>query len=191
MLVSPLRLVLDRQSAASKRPNRPWLKRVSQIAVLVGSPASLSCCGASPHHRFSPVYSSACSCIDNRLTGSTTFRGNTAYWGGAIYSGDIFTLDDDPPLTTTTYPDDAVFIDNSAEVRRAAWILRCETDEEPYPQRRQYSAHAVSSSAPMAPQPSREFKTHCYTLASRVLFLDGHAGASETIAQELGVDSLC
>lgn len=51
-----------------------------------------------------------------RLTGSTTFTGNEAYEdGGAIYND---REDDDPVVTTTTYPSDTVFEGNEADVRR-------------------------------------------------------------------------
>ena len=43
--------------------------------------------------------------------GSTTFKDNAAYWGGAIYNNG---RDSEP---TTTFPDDTVFVDNRAEVR--------------------------------------------------------------------------
>ncbi|CAM9839196.1 unnamed protein product [Ectocarpus sp. 12 AP-2014] len=48
------------------------------------------------------------------LVGSTTFRENWAHWGGAIYTNDA---DDefDGPASVTTFPDDTVFEDNSAE----------------------------------------------------------------------------
>lgn len=56
-----------------------------------------------------------------RLTGSTTFMGNVAFWGGAIYNtdenGSGFTRGGDLPVSTTTFPDGAIFVENRAEVR--------------------------------------------------------------------------
>ncbi|CAN0419823.1 unnamed protein product, partial [Ectocarpus sp. 12 AP-2014] len=43
------------------------------------------------------------------LMGPTTFRENGAWWGGAIYT------DDGYPASVTTFPDDTVFEDNSAD----------------------------------------------------------------------------
>lgn len=47
--------------------------------------------------------------------GSTNFTGNSAYWGGAIYTDDG-DVEDDEPASTTTLPVDTVFEGNSAEV---------------------------------------------------------------------------
>ena len=46
----------------------------------------------------------------NRLTGTTTFSNNRAYYGGAIY----YRSDS----STVTYPDDTIFDGNTASVRR-------------------------------------------------------------------------
>eukprot|EP00903_Cladosiphon_okamuranus_P012900 g12044.t1 len=43
------------------------------------------------------------------LTGSTTFDENKAYRGGAIFT-------DDDPVATTTFPDDAIFTNNEADI---------------------------------------------------------------------------
>lgn len=50
--------------------------------------------------------------------GSTTFRGNNAFWGGAIYNTeyDGRWAGDDKPVSITTFPDDTVLDDNDAEV---------------------------------------------------------------------------
>ena len=51
-----------------------------------------------------------------RLTGSTTFTGNSAFEdGAAIYNS---RREEDPVVTTTTYPSDTVFEGNNADVRR-------------------------------------------------------------------------
>eukprot|EP00752_Nemacystus_decipiens_P009969 g8891.t1 len=52
------------------------------------------------------------------LTGSTTFKENSAFWGGAIFN------DDDLPLPTTTFPDDTIFVDNEAEFCPESAVLR-------------------------------------------------------------------
>lgn len=57
-----------------------------------------------------------------RLTGSTTFRANRAYWGGAIYNvaaNEEFGL----PAAVTTFPADAVFVDNMADVRKGVMLI--------------------------------------------------------------------
>lgn len=51
-----------------------------------------------------------------RLKGSTTFTDNSAFPEGAAIFNDI--QDDDPAVTTTTYPSDTVFEGNEADVRR-------------------------------------------------------------------------
>eukprot|EP00903_Cladosiphon_okamuranus_P007798 g7547.t1 len=43
------------------------------------------------------------------LMGSTAFKENSAFWGGAIFNSAH------EPVPTTTFPDDTVFVDNSAE----------------------------------------------------------------------------
>ncbi|CAN0459683.1 unnamed protein product [Ectocarpus sp. 12 AP-2014] len=48
------------------------------------------------------------------LTGSTTFRENSAYRGGAIYTSDG-DEENGEPASVTTFPDDTVFEDNTAE----------------------------------------------------------------------------
>ncbi|CAM9677141.1 unnamed protein product [Ectocarpus fasciculatus] len=50
------------------------------------------------------------------LMGSTTFRENAAYEGGAIYTDDGNVADGES-ASVTTFPDDTVFEDNSADVR--------------------------------------------------------------------------
>lgn len=58
----------------------------------------------------------------NRLTGSTTFSENNAWYGGAMYNMEIppSYYDDeeleDYETPVIVYPIDTVFIDNSAEV---------------------------------------------------------------------------
>lgn len=52
-----------------------------------------------------------------RLAGSTTFKGNEAYWGGAVYNSWRV------PQPTTTLPADTVFIDNRAQVRSMSWCV--------------------------------------------------------------------
>ena len=57
-----------------------------------------------------------------RLTGSTTFKENVAYWGGAIYNTDrdgtgFVASVSDLPVSVTTFPDDTVFEGNFADVR--------------------------------------------------------------------------
>lgn len=57
----------------------------------------------------------------SRLTGSTTFQDNVAYWGGAIYNTDedgtgFNSLVDGLPVSVTTFPDDTVFDGNRADV---------------------------------------------------------------------------
>lgn len=49
-----------------------------------------------------------------RLMGSTTFKENSAYEGGAIYTDDGSA---DEAASVTTFPDDTVFEDNNADVR--------------------------------------------------------------------------
>eukprot|EP00903_Cladosiphon_okamuranus_P018939 g17418.t1 len=50
------------------------------------------------------------------LTGPTTFKDNRAKWGGAIYTSNGEGLwSFDGPASTTTFPDDAIFIDNVSE----------------------------------------------------------------------------
>lgn len=51
-----------------------------------------------------------------RLSGSTTFTGNRAYENGAAIYNSI--REEDPVVTTTTYPSDTVFEDNDADVSR-------------------------------------------------------------------------
>lgn len=51
-----------------------------------------------------------------RLMGSTTFRENTAYEGGAIYTDDSSVANGEA-ASVTTFPDDTVFEDNRADVR--------------------------------------------------------------------------
>lgn len=53
---------------------------------------------------------------DVRLTGSTTFRENGAFRGGAIYNDDG-DEEDGIPAATTSFPEDTVFEGNDAEVR--------------------------------------------------------------------------
>ncbi|CAN0176000.1 unnamed protein product [Scytosiphon promiscuus] len=48
------------------------------------------------------------------LTGPTTFSSNGAYWGGAIYTDDG-DAEEGEAASTTTFPADTVFVDNSAE----------------------------------------------------------------------------
>ena len=68
-----------------------------------------------------------------RLTGSTTFTGNQAYEdGGAIYNN---IREEDPAVTTTTYPSDTVFEGNEADVRR----FPLETFNAQFPSRRKLS----------------------------------------------------
>ena len=55
-----------------------------------------------------------CRC-NSRLEGSTTFTGNEAYTGGAIYN-DEGDDEDGIPASTTTYPDDTIFEGNEAAV---------------------------------------------------------------------------
>lgn len=54
-----------------------------------------------------------------RLIGSTTFKANLAFRGGAIYTDDGYE-GDGFPTATTTFPDDTVFEGNTAEVRKGA-----------------------------------------------------------------------
>ena len=59
----------------------------------------------------------------NRLTGPTTFSENSAWFGGAIFNKEI-PLDDDEQdyeIPVITFPDDVVFLDNSATVR--SWCV--------------------------------------------------------------------
>lgn len=56
--------------------------------------------------------------FDSRLTGSTTFSSGYALNGGAIYTDDG-DVEDGVAASTTTYPDDTVFVDNAAEVPRS------------------------------------------------------------------------
>lgn len=56
-----------------------------------------------------------------RLTGSTTFKDNGAYWGGAIYNtdedGQGFNRNvDGLPVSITTFPDGTIFENNRADV---------------------------------------------------------------------------
>eukprot|EP00903_Cladosiphon_okamuranus_P012904 g12048.t1 len=44
------------------------------------------------------------------LTGSTTFKDNRAYWGGAIFNDEL-----DEPFSTIAYPDGTIFLGNTAE----------------------------------------------------------------------------
>ena len=59
----------------------------------------------------------------NRLTGQTTFSNNGAWFGGAIYNRkDAPSYFDDEEIEdyetpVITFPDDTVFIDNTATVR--------------------------------------------------------------------------
>lgn len=70
------------------------------------------------------VNQTCCVCI--RLTGSTTFKDNAAYWGGAIYNTANFGSGfngsgSDFPISITSFPDDTVFENNTAEVRPTLW----------------------------------------------------------------------
>lgn len=61
----------------------------------------------------------------DRLTGMTTFSDNTAWFGGAIFNREVpAPYSDDEELedfeaSVITYPDDTVFVGNSAEVTSA------------------------------------------------------------------------
>jgi len=95
-----------------------WVVYLFALATHCGAPAPSQFC-TTCHLYFLPLNKMLTS---DRLMGSTTFKANRGFRGGAIYNS-AGNEESGTPAAITTFPADTVFVDNQADVSKARGVF--------------------------------------------------------------------